>query len=337
MTGPERFLSQGEGVSSLLEQMREGTAPHAVLISGEAGTGKWTLAAALAAVLLCQGEGKKPCGHCQSCVQMETLEHPDLIVLQKGVPISPEEKKAKTTIPVNDVREMIRRISVHALEGDRHVVIIRHAEDLGAAGQNALLKTLEEPPEGTFFLLTAVQTADLLPTIISRCRPLKLRPWTDGELIRLLISEGVEESRARAAALAAGGSPGAALKNARDESFLRFREEVIRDFLECESRSGILKISTAWKDRKAEADALFSVLEDLLSRLRRISLRVQEPGTQAEEIPKRWMKFAENASAEDYVPLMDGLLLARKRAASMVNFQAVTEQLILTLMEAVSK
>ena len=130
---------------------------------------------------------------------------------------------------------------------------------------------------------------------------------------------------------------GAALKNARDESFLRFREEVIRDFLECESRSGILKISTAWKDRKAEADALFSVLEDLLSRLRRISLRVQEPGTQAEEIPKRWMKFAENASAEDYVPLMDGLLLARKRAASMVNFQAVTEQLILTLMEAVSK
>ena len=307
---------------------------HALLISGEAGTGKWSLARTIAAALLCQGKDEKPCGRCRACLQMENLEHPDLIVLQKGVPISPEIKKPRANIPVDDIREMIRRTSVHALEGNRHAVIIRHAEDMGHEAQNALLKTLEEPPEGTFFLLTCIRTNELLPTIISRCRPLKIHPWSENAVIRALREQGIAEERARHAAAAARGSIGAALKIAEDESYWQFRKEVTADFLQCPSRSEILKISTRWKDRKGEADALFSILEEELNQMLHRRFGFAPEGE--DELPARWRTFAEEADPEKYTKLFDGLLLARKRTAAQVNFQAVVEQVILLLMEAIS-
>ena len=307
---------------------------HALLISGEAGTGKWSLAQAIASALLCQGNGEKPCGKCRACIQMENLEHPDLIVLQKGVPISPEIKKPRANIPVDDIREMIRRTSVHALEGNRHAVIIRHAEDMGHEAQNALLKTLEEPPEGTFFLLTCIRVNELLPTIISRCRPLKMHPWSEKTIINALREHGIPDDRARHAAAAAHGSIGAALKIAEDESYWQFRKEVVDDFLECPSRSEILKISTKWKDRKAEADALFSILEDSLNQM--LHRRCGAVPDGEDDIPARWKQFSTQAEMEKYTKLFDGLLLARKRTAAQVNFQAVIEQVILMLMEAIS-
>jgi len=334
MYSPKQFQEQGESVRSLLEQIHTGRMVHALLISGEAGTGKWSLAQAIASALLCQGEGEKPCGKCRACLQMENLEHPDLIVLQKGVPISPEIKKPRANIPVDDIREMIRRTSVHALEGNDHVVIIRHAEDMGHEAQNALLKTLEEPPEGTFFLLTCIRTNELLPTIISRCRPLKMHSWSNATVMTVLREHGISEDRARHAAAAAHGSIGAALKTAQDESYWKFRKEVISDFLECPSRSEILKISTKWKDRKGEADALFSILEEELNQMLHRSLG-QVPEVK-DTTPERWKKFAAQADTEKYTKLFDGLLLARKRTAAQVNFQAVTEQVILMLMEAIS-
>ena len=332
MIGPDSFLPQGEAVASLIAQARNGRMGHAVLISGEAGTGKWTLAVSLAATLLCQGEGKKPCGVCRACRQMEQLEHPDLIVLQKGVPIAPDIRKSMSVIPIGDIREMIRLTSMHALEGERQVVLIRHAEDMNEASENALLKTLEEPPEGVFFLLTAVRTGDLLPTIISRCRPVKLHHWGREQVEAALRQHGIDEDRARNAAGAAEGSIGEAMRLAGDDSYWQFREEVIRDFMQCPSRSDIFRISTRWKDRKEESDAAFSVIENILGQMMRASLGGSGHG----EYPKNWTEFAAHATPEQYSRLFDGLMLARKRTQYAVNFQAVTEQLILLLMEAVS-
>lgn len=307
---------------------------HALLISGEAGLGKWTLATALAAMLLCQEQDQSPCGHCRACLQMENLEHPDLVVLQKGVPISPDVKKPKSTIPVDDIREMIRLTSVHALEGDRHVVLIRHAEDLGREAQNALLKTLEEPPEGVFFLLTSIRTHELLPTIISRCRPLKLHPWGDDEVIRVLLERGIPNSRARQAAAAASGSFGTAIRISEDEEYWQFRDEVLQDFMNCPSRSDILRNSSRWKDRKEDADAVFTILEGVLHQLMQQTYHLAE-AVPEDLCPRAWQKFASRAETADYIKLLDGILLARKRVASAVNFQAVVEQVILMLMEAV--
>ena len=112
--------------------------------------GKMTLARAIAASLLCEGDQREemPCGKCRACLQMENLSHPDLIVMQKGEPLIPADRK-KTVIPVDDIREMIRRTGLRGFESNRHAIIVRHAEDMTEEAQNAMLKTLEEPPGNT--------------------------------------------------------------------------------------------------------------------------------------------------------------------------------------------
>ncbi len=337
MFNPNSYLFRQEGTAAVLEQAENGTMVHAVLISGASGTGKWTLATSLAAVLLCQGEGRKPCGICRACRQMRDLEHPDLIVLQKGVPISPDEKTPKATIPIGDIREMIRLTSIHPMEGDRHVILIRHAEDMNSSAQNALLKTLEEPPEGTFFLLTAVHPDELLSTIISRCRPLKLSLWPEEEVAKALLASGIAEEKALRAAGASGGSVGEAVRIAADEKYWQFRGEVIRDFLDCPSRSEILSISTRWKDRKADAEGIFALIERMMNGLMHKTLGVSSLQTTESDIPPKWLEFAKHADMETYLKIQDGILKARMRTQNNVNFQAAVEQLILILMEAVSR
>ncbi|MBR2823027.1 MAG: DNA polymerase III subunit delta' [Clostridia bacterium] len=336
MIGPERFLSQGEGVRSLLEQIQENRANHAVLISGEAGTGKWTLARGLAAALLCQGEGTKPCGRCKACLQMEELAHPDVITLEKGKHLTrADEGKAKNNITIGDVREMIRQTAQHGMEGSRRVVLVKHAEDMRDDAQNALLKTLEEPPEGTFFFLTARRPETLLPTIISRCRPLRLRPWTETEMEKVLAELGTDAETARKAIRDADGSLGQAIRLAGDEAYWAFREEVMRDWMNCPSRSEILKVSGKWKDRKDEGEAVFALLERIFSRMMRRGLRVSQ-GEAEDALSEQWRRFAEKATAADYVKVLDRISLARERSLRNVQFQVIVEQLILDLMEAVS-
>ena len=336
MTELESFQSQGEAVSSLIRQVREDRLPHALLINGIPGVGKWTLATGLAAALLCQGEEKKPCGQCPACLQMESLEHPDVIVIQKGVPLAPDGKKDRTFIPVDDIREMIRLTGEHAFESDRKVVLIRNGEDMNDSAQNSLLKNLEEPPAGVCFLITSAHPDMLLPTVISRCRPVRLHPWRDEDVLRILRTHNVPEDRARQIIPAAGGSPGEALRISEDENFWQFRSEVIQDFLASRQRSDILRVSNRWKERKGEANSLFSVLEQFMNQLMRVSLRVSGEDHLPEGCPDRWKQFAERASAEDYAHLFEGFQLARQRIVSSVNLQAVLEQVLFLLMEATS-
>ena len=341
MIHPESFLPQGEAVAALLCQARADRMTHAILITGESGVGKWTLAWGLAATLLCpqKDASRRPCGdqECRSCVQMENLSHPDLIVIRKGEPLVPSD--TKTVIPVSDIEEMIRRIGQQGFEGNRHVVIIRNAEDMQPASQNKLLKTLEEPPEGTFFLLTCPEPDLLLPTIVSRCRPVKLHPWTDQEILRMMREHGIAESaRSRVAAEEANGSIGRALRMVSDEAYWEFREQIRKDFLSCSSRSDILDISTRWKDRKEDAEQLFEMLENIFSRMMRISLqRRNGSDSPGEELPARWKQFARAAGPAEYAALFDALSLARKRTIHQGNFQVIVEQLIFSLMEALDR
>ena len=298
--------------------------------------GKMTLARAIAASLLCEGDQREemPCGKCRACRQMENLSHPDLIVMQKGEPLIPADRK-KTVIPVDDIREMIRRTGLRGFESNRHAIIVRHAEDMTEEAQNAMLKTLEEPPEGTFFLLTSVNGDRLLPTIVSRCRPIRLHAWSGTEILRALEENGQSGPRVRSLIPEAEGSIGKALRMAGDANYQAFREEVIRDFLDCPRRGDILSVSNKWKDRRNEAEEAFSVMDHFFSSLARDGLGQGMTPEERSVIPKRWQVFAGKAGPEDYVRLMEAVSLARRRVEGSVSFQAVIEQLILNFMEAV--
>ena len=335
MISPVHFLSQGENVSSLLKQIQAGKLTHALLMSGESGIGKWTFAVGIASILLCENEefSHRPCGKCKACKQVESLSHPDLLIIQRGMPLVPTD--VKTVIPVTDIEEMIRRISLQGFEYNGHIVLIRRAEEMNESAQNKLLKTLEEPPANTYFIMTSRNPDLLLPTITSRCRIFRLHPTGEDIIYRILREKGYEESKARKVSWEANGSIGKALKIAEDSEYWQFRTKVLRDFLSCSRRGDILHISTEWKDQKDRADDIFSILESFFSQLMHQAMTVKGLKENDSDFPDRWMNFAKTANAEKFSKLFDVISIARKRLLFSVNFQAVIEQLILSLMEAV--
>ncbi|MFO1256389.1 MAG: DNA polymerase III subunit delta' [Sphingomonadaceae bacterium] len=185
---------------------------HAWILSGVKGLGKGLFARRAAAELVAE----------EGIAQPAWQAHPDILLLDH-LPLndSEEEKKAegkpfqtKRNITVDQVRRMQARLTTRPTLGSRRVIIIDPADDMEKGAVNALLKSLEEPPAGTYFLLVAHRLGRLLPTIRSRCRIMRFSPLTGEEIDAILRREAPQaNAETRAAAIAAAdGSPGAALE-----------------------------------------------------------------------------------------------------------------------------
>ena len=331
-----RFSEQGEDVQAFIRQLKSERISHAVLISGPEGVGKKTMATLASKTLLCSASDSRPCGICKACLQAAALEHPDQIVIRKGIPLSPDIKEGRASIPVEDIRELIRICSASSFEGGNRVALVFDAEALTPQAQNAFLKTLEEPPENTFFLLVTVHPESLLPTIISRCRTLRLKPWSDDYILDILREEGIPEKQAKETVLLAEGSIGKALQLVRDEDFWKCRDDIIRAFFREKDRSSILLFSNEWKNRKGEAQVLFSILESCMHQMMTARFLGQESDF-VRSLPPQWKRFAGEAEPDQFNALSDLITESRKEAQSSVNFQAVTEQLLLGFMGEGSK
>ena len=331
------FAGQGAVYDGLMRTLKDGSFVHAYLISGLAGMGKRTLAKLMAQYLLCEhADGDKPCGKCPACVRVRDDNHPDVLIVQPGKPISSQVEAGRKTIPVEDIRAVIEMTARHTFEGGRRIVMIQQADKLTPAAQNALLKTLEEPQEGTVFLLTTDAPELLLPTIISRCRALKLHPWPDEVVLAALRRHGVPEDRAREALQVCGGSIGRAIDTAADEAYWQRRRDVMKDFFAIPGRSDILRVSTAWRERKDASDELLDDIEDMVRTLMLVRLGQRDESAFA-DYPEAWQRMAKQAELEAFAKLMDAVADARRFRANQVTWQAVAEKLLLSLMEERSK
>jgi DNA polymerase-3 subunit delta' len=209
--GPQDFIGQEKAWQEWISAIRSQRMHHAWLLSGALGLGKRAFARAAAAELVKGPDGKLP----------DPAKHPDILVLKRLPKDDKEAAKkaegkpyeAKRNITVDQVRELQRRLTTRPTLGERRAIIIEPADDMERSAVNALLKSLEEPPPGTYFLLVAHQPGRLLPTIRSRCRKLRFAALSGDELDALLqrdIPEADSETR-KAAIAAAHGSPGIAL------------------------------------------------------------------------------------------------------------------------------
>jgi DNA polymerase-3 subunit delta' len=189
--------------------------PPAVLLAGPPGVGKRLTAVAIAQAINClqpqspKGFERDACGECAPCRRIARGIHPDVIVVEPG---------DMGSIKIEQLRDVIDRSQYRPFEGRRRVVIIDEADAAGDDAQSALLKTLEEPPSASVFILVSSMPDALLPTVLSRCPRLRFSPLSPNEVARALIQDhGYSEQEARIAAAESDGSIGRALESQSED------------------------------------------------------------------------------------------------------------------------
>lgn len=219
MAGFNEILGHEEIKENLRKAIRNDKVSHAYILSGERGMGKKTIAKAFAMTLLCERSSSEPCMECHSCRQFLSDNHPDVIWVTHEKPAS---------IGVDDIRTQINdTIDIRPYSSKFKIYIIDEAEKMTAQAQNALLKTIEEPPAYAILMLLTTNQELFLPTILSRCVKLKLKPLQDDVVIRYLEEkQGVSEEDAHVDAAFARGNLGKAVELSSSEEFPAFRSEM---------------------------------------------------------------------------------------------------------------
>lgn len=225
--GFDAVIGQEQAVSHLQNALHTGRLSQAYLIHGEKGAGKTALATALAAALMCEHPAEKggriePCGVCHSCLQVRARSHPDVIWVDN------ERAGAVTktaTLGVSVARFIQSDVGIKPYQGDHKLYIVPNADTMSQQAQNALLKTLEEPPAYAVLMLLTDNPAAFLPTVLSRCVTIQLHPAPEKDLLRMLEEKGVTGPEALTAVRLSHGNPGRC-RDLLQEDRKRFRQEV---------------------------------------------------------------------------------------------------------------
>ena len=191
-------------ISHMKAAAKAGRLPHAYILNGPSGSGKKTFAAYMAAALLCEnGPEAGPCGTCSSCIKAKTHNHPDIIWT---------EHEKKTVLSVQEIREqLVDTVSVAPYYGPYKIYIVSDAQLLNEHGQNALLKTIEEPPEYVLIFILTENADTFLDTVRSRCIRLDMESLSREQIEAVLLEKGVSPGEARECAAFARGNLGLAL------------------------------------------------------------------------------------------------------------------------------
>ena len=220
------IVGHADIVDHMQTAIRTGKVSHAYILAGEAGSGKRLLSSIFAMTLQCEKHGIEPCQTCPSCKKALSGNHPDIIYVM-------HEKIG--SIGVEDIREqVVNDVEIRPYESPYKIYVIDEASKMTPQAQNALLKTLEEPPSYAVILLLADNPDSLLPTITSRCVTLRLTPVSDADMKEFLMSQlHVPDYQAEIEASFAQGNIGRAKMIARTTEFLEMTENAIHQLKRC--------------------------------------------------------------------------------------------------------
>ncbi len=304
----------------------QGKMSHAYIINGAAGSGKKTFAEYMAAALLCnEGIEKGPCRTCDSCIKASTHNHPDIIWVEHEKP---------SVLSVQEVRDqLIRTIDIAPYYGPYKIYIVKDAQLLNEHGQNALLKTIEEPPAYVLIFLLTDNAEAFLDTIRSRCIRLDMESLPREQIEKELEKAGVPRFRAEECASFSKGNLGLAKILSKDGDESELRESALKT-LKNLNNSDALEIFdfSSSLDKETGLD----VLKYMLMWYRDVLL------VKVEADPKELYYVKEKAvlerqskavSFEELNQIFEALDEARDRLLTSVKCEAVFETLLLTIRE----
>ena len=299
---------------------------HAYILNGEKGSGKKLIASVFAMTLQCYDKGIQPCETCKSCLQMNSNNHPDI----KWV------THEKISIGVDDIRVQINNdIDIKPYSSEYKIYIIDEADKMTEHAQNAILKTIEEPPEYAIILLLTNNINNLLPTILSRCVTLNLKTVpTDLVKDYLMKQLKVPDYAAQLSASFAQGNIGKAIRYASSENFIEIKEDVLH-LLKYIDEMELYEIITAIK-KLSEHKLEINDYIDLMILWYRDVLMLKVTNNPNLLLYKEYKYISKQASMRDYEGIeniIKAMDKAKIRLNANVNFDITMELMLLSLKE----
>ncbi len=315
----------------LKKTLQTGKISHAYIFYGEKGSGKKAMANVYARALQCEKHGEEPCNECISCKQSLNFNQPDIIYVQHEKP---------KIISVDEIRSQVNRdIALKPYSSERKIYIIDEAEKMNPEAQNALLKTLEEPPSYATILLLASNLEALLQTIRSRCVTLTFQPVLDVEIQRYLMKEiQVPDYKAGICAAFARGNVGRAKELAVSAEFEELKEETIK-FVQTISEKSISDLAAFAKtqaDKDADTDGFLELMQMWYRDLLLYKSTTSSENLIFKDDLNSIKRMANRITYEGLNRVLEGIEEAKMRILSYVNPELTLEWLLLVCKEVMA-
>ena len=306
-----------------------GKISHAYIINGERSSGKEFIAKTFAMALQCENKQEtEPCHECHSCKQALSANHPDIIFITHEKP---------NTISVDDIRSQINGdVAIKPYSGPKKIYIMNEGEKMTVQAQNALLKTLEEPPEYAVIIILTDNVNSLLPTILSRCVVLNMKPVKDDQIKRFLMENmEVPNYKADICVAFARGNVGKARMLAKSEEFDKVKEEAIT-LLKYIGEMEINEIVAAIKkinEYKFDVNDYLDILSIWYRDVLMFKATHDANNLIFREEIQYIRKVADKSTYEGIEKIIDALDKSKQRLTANVNFDLTMELLLLTIKE----
>lgn len=307
--------------------IKTGNLSHAYIINGEYGSGRQTIASALAKTIQCQSktDDTDACGVCTSCKQAESHNHPDIKYITHD----------KTSISVNDIREQLNNdISIKPYSSEYKIYIIPDANKMTEQAQNALLKTIEEPPVYAIIILLTENCDSLLPTIRSRCVTLTMNPVEKDKICTYLENKfQLEPEQAQIAANYCQGNIGKAIRFASSSDFIEMKNQVLKLLKNLDSMD-IASIIDTIKEFSTHKNDINDYLDLMLLWYRDVLMFKVTKDANLLLYSDEYSAISEQATKRDYENIENIIAAidkAKVRLKANVNFDVTIELMILAM------
>jgi len=322
------ILGQDKTIENIIMALEQHEMSHAYIIEGPVGLGRTRIAKQLSMAIACTSKEEKPCFSCTSCTKVISGNHPEI----KWI-------KGEGSIKIEAIRDIQKEIHLKPYEGNHKIFILLDCETMTPQAQNAFLKTLEEPPSYATIILITENSGRLLPTIVSRCQLLKLRPVEEKVIQNYLISEkGVSLEESKVIAAYSRGIIGNAIKMLQDQDFQHKRELLlnITKVLLKDKIVDVLQLADFFTKEKTQSneslDLLISWYRDLLIYKETQQLDFIMNYDKIEEIVQQ-ANYIETNKLQEIIYIIED---AKMKLRSNVNFQLNMEVMLLNIQEVLS-